>query len=68
MIEDIYNSVVMNDITNKHKINNTDLFHRVVRFVIENVGKTFSANFIVNFLKSEKRTISIETIYNYLDW
>lgn len=68
MIEDIYNSVVMNDITNKHKINNTDLFHRVVRFVIENVGKTFSANSIVNFLKSEKRTISIETIYNYLDW
>lgn len=64
----IYNSVVMNDITNKHKINNTDLFHRVVRFVIENVGKTFSANAMVNFLKSVKRTISIETIYNYLDW
>lgn len=55
MIEDIYNSVVMNDITNKHKINNTDLFHRVVRFVIENVGKTFSANFIVNFFKIRKK-------------
>jgi len=68
VVEDIYNSVVVNDIANKHKIPNTDLFNRVVRFVVENLGKTFSANSIVNFLKSEKRTISVETIYNYLEW
>lgn len=68
IVEDIYNSVVLNDITNKHSINNIDLFNRVVRFIVENVGKTFSANSIVNFLRSEKRTISVETIYNYLEW
>ena len=68
IVEGIYNSVVINDITNKHNISNVDLFNRVVRFVIENVGKTFSANSIVNFLKSEKRTLSVEAIYNYLEW
>ncbi len=68
IVEDIYHSVVVNDITNKHQIVNIDLFNRVVRFIVENVGKTFSANSIVNFLKSEKRTISVETIYNYLEW
>lgn len=68
IVEDIYNSVVVNDITNKHQITNIDLFSRVVRFVVENVGKTFSANSIVNFLKAEKRKISVETIYNYLEW
>lgn len=68
IVEDIYNSVVVNDITNKHKISNIDLFNRVVKFIVENVGKTFSANSIVNFLKSEKRNISVETIYNYLEW
>lgn len=68
IVEDIYNSVVVKDITNRHSITNIDLFNRVVRFVIENVGKTFSANSIANFLKSEKRTISVETIYNYLEW
>ncbi len=68
IVEDIYNSVVVNDITNKHQIVNIDLFNRVVRFIVENVGKTFSANSIVNCLKSEKRTISVETIYNYLEW
>ncbi len=68
VVEDIYNSVVVNDITNKHSVSNIDLFNRVVRFIVENVGKTFSANSIVNFLKSEKRTISVEAIYNYLEW
>jgi len=68
VVEGIYTSVVINDIINKHKITNTDLFNRVVRFIIENVGKTFSANSIANFLKSEKRTISTEAIYNYIEW
>ncbi len=68
IVEDIYNSVVVKDIVNRHSIANIDLFNRVVRFVIENVGKTFSANSIVKFFKNEQRSISIEAIYNYLDW
>jgi len=68
IVEDIYNSVVLNDITRSHKIADIDLFNRVVRFVIENVGKTFSANSVANFLKSEHRTVSVETVYNYLEW
>lgn len=68
IVEDIYNSVVIKDIVNRHSITNIDLFKRVVRFIVENVGKTFSANSIVNFLKSERRTISVEAIYNYLEW
>ena len=59
----IYNSVVVKDITKGHSIPNIDLFNRVVRFIVENVGKNFSANSIVNFLKSKKRTISVEAIY-----
>jgi len=68
IIEDIYNSVVLNDITRRHKIVQIDLFNRVVRFVIENIGKTFSANSVANFLKSEHRRVSVETVYNYLEW
>lgn len=68
IVEDIYNSVVIKDIVNRHSITNIDFFNRVVRFIVENVGKTFSANSIVNFLKSERRTISVEAIYNYLEW
>lgn len=68
IIEDIYNSVVIKDIVHKHSITNVDLFNHVVRFLIENIGKTFSANSIVNFLKNENRTISVEAIYNYIEY
>lgn len=68
IVEGIYHSVISNDITRRHDIKNVDLFNRVVKFVIENVGKTFSANAIVKFLKSEGRALSVESIYNYLEW
>ena len=32
------------------------------------MGKTFSASSIAKFLKSEHRTVSVGSIYNYLRW
>lgn len=68
IVDGIYSTVITNDIAKRHKIRNQDLFDRVVKFIVENVGKTFSANSIVGFLKSEKRAISVEAIYNYIKW
>ncbi len=68
IVDGIYASVITRDISKRHKIRNKELFDRVVRYVIENVGMTFSANTIVKFLKSENRSLSVETIYNYLKW
>ena len=68
IVEGIYNSVVTNDITKRHNITNFDLFNRCVKYIVENVGKTFSANAIVKFLKSEGRSLSVEAVYNYLSW
>ena len=68
IVEGIYHTVVSRDIVKRHRISRQDLFDRVVRFVIENMGRTFSANAITTFLKSEHRTVSVETIYNYLHW
>ena len=68
IVEGIYNSVITGDITRRHNITNFDLFNRVVKYVVENVGKTFSANAIAKFLKSEGRSLSVEAVYNYLSW
>lgn len=68
IIEGIYNSVITGDITKRHNITNFNLFNRVVKYVVENVGKAFSANAIVKFLKSQGRSLSVESVYNYLEW
>lgn len=68
IVEGIYHSVIISDITKRHAITNYDLFNRVVLYIVENVGKTFSANAIVKFLKSEGRSLSVGAVYNYLEW
>lgn len=68
IVEGILASVVEHDIARRHNIANYDLFTRVVKYVLENVGKTFSANAIVKFLKGEGRSLTVESIYNYLSW
>ena len=61
-------TVISRDIVKRHRISRQDLFDRVVKFIMENMGKTFSASSISRFLKSEHRTVSVESIYNYLRW
>lgn len=68
IVDGIYHTVVSRDIVKRHRINKQDLFDRVVKYVIENMGNTFSASSISSFLKSENRKVSIESIYNYLRW
>ena len=68
IVEGIYTSVITSDIARRHHITNYDLFNRVVKYIVENVGKTFSANAIAKFLKSEGRSLSVDTVYNYLSW
>ena len=68
IIDGIYSTVVTRDISMRHNISNLEMFNRVVRFILENLGKNFSAKTIFDFFKSQQRSISIETIYNYLAW
>lgn len=68
IVNGIYHTVISRDIVKRHRINRQDLFDRVVKYILENMGKTFSANSISKFLKSEHRTVSVESIYNYLHW
>ena len=64
---DIYNSVLLNDVISRHHIRDTELLERLIHFLMDNIGNIFSAKRIADFLKSQNRRISTETIYNYLD-
>jgi len=66
VVRDIYNSTIYKDIVQRSKIRKTELLERVVKFVFDNVGKTFSAKSVSDYLKNQKRTLDVETVYNYL--
>jgi len=65
-LSDVYNSVVMKDIITYHKIREVDLLDRIIRYIMDNTGHTFSANSISKFFKSEGRKVAVDTIVNYL--
>ncbi len=67
IVRDIYNSTIFSDIVKRNQVRKIDQLERVVKFVFDNVGKTFSAKSISDYLKSEHRSIDNETVYNYLE-
>ncbi len=66
IVRDIYNSTIFTDIVRRNEIRKIDQLERVVKFAFNNVGRTFSGASISKYLKSENRTINVETVYNYL--
>jgi len=66
IVKDIYNSTIYTDIVKRSQIRKVDQLERIVKFAFDNIGRTFSAASISKYLKSERRTIDNETVYNYL--
>ncbi len=67
IVKDIYNSTIFSDIVRRNQIRKIDQLERVVKFTFQNVGNTFSAKSISDYLKSEQRKLDNETIYSYLE-
>lgn len=67
IVRDIYNSTIFSDIVRRNQIRKVDQLERVVKYTFSNVGNTFSAKSISNYLKSEHRKIDNETVYSYLE-
>lgn len=67
IVRDIYNSTIFSDIVRRNQVKKIDQLERVVKYTFNNVGNTFSAKSISNYLKSEQRKIDNETVYSYLE-
>lgn len=63
---DIYNSVILKDVIQRNSIRDTALLESVVHYIMDNIGNIFSAKSVSDFLKSQGRRLSAETVYNYI--
>ncbi|MDU4652651.1 ATP-binding protein [Sneathia sanguinegens] len=67
-LQDLYNTVIVKDVIEYNKVRDVDMFNRILTYVFENIGQTFSSRSIQKFLKNENRNISVDTILNYLEY
>ena len=66
-LQDLYNSVVLRDIVQRTGAKDVDLLNRIMEYLMANPSQTFSAKGILNYFKSVDRTVSTQTLYNYLE-
>ena len=68
-LNDIYNSIILKDIVTRFNIKDIDLFNRIVEYIVTTPSQTFSAeNLSKYFYNQDDRTVSKETLYNYLEY
>jgi predicted AAA+ superfamily ATPase len=67
LIKNIYDSIVLRDVVERYKIRNIELLDRIMRFIIDNIGNTFSAKSIADYFKSQQRKVDLNTVYTYIE-
>lgn len=66
--DNVYNTIVLRDIIERENIRNVPLLRMLLKFVSDNIGKQFSAQSIVKFLKSQNTDTSAKVILSYLEY
>lgn len=66
-LEDIKDTIVLNDIVSRFNIRNIDFFKRLLVYMARQIGNIFSAENISKYLKSQNIKISTKVVLKYLE-
>lgn len=67
-LEAIYSTIVLHDIVERYKIRNIALLEKIVLFFLDNIGNLSNAKRIADFCKSQKVSVGVETVQNYMKY
>lgn len=67
-LQDLNDTIVLNDLIKRYNIRKVDLFTSLVNYVLKSNSRIFSAKSIHTYIKQQHLTCSINTIIKYLDY
>ncbi len=67
-LNDLDDTIVINDLIRRYNIRNEALFHSLVNFILRSNSRIFSANSIRDYIKDEHTSCSVNTIMKYLGY
>ncbi len=62
----VFESILLKDVVARFAVRNVPLLERLTRFVASSVGNPLSALSIARFLKSQRQSVTVETVQGYL--
>lgn len=65
-LTDIYGTILLKDVVQRNAIRDANQLERILDYAMEQVGHTLSAKSISDYLKSDRRSVSVDTVYGYL--
>lgn len=65
-LQSIYNSILLKDVIVRNTIRDAAMLDNIGKYLIGNSGKITSAKGISDYLKSQKRNVSVDTVLNYI--
>lgn len=65
-LQSIYNSVLLKDVIVRNNIRDAAMLDVISKYLIDNSGQITSAKGISDFMKSQKRKVSVDTVLNYI--
>lgn len=67
-LNDLDETIVLNDIINRYNIRKVQIFRRLVNYVLISNARIFSGNSVFKYLRSQKLDCSINTVMKYLGY
>lgn len=67
-LNDLDDTIVINDLINRYKIKKESLFKKIVNFVLRSNSRIISAKSIYNYIKETNDNCSINTVIKYLGY
>ena len=67
-LNDIYDSIIIKDIVKRFNIKDIDLLNRIVTYILTTPSQVFSPDSLKKYMQSDSRNVSLETLYNYVDY
>lgn len=67
-LEDLDDTIVINDLINRYKIRKTALFKSIVNYVLRSNARIYSVSSIRDYLKTQNEDCSLNTIIKYLGY
>lgn len=67
-INSLYSTILLKDIISRFNVRNVQLFENLAKYVFNNIGSIFSGRSISKYLKSQKISVGLDTIQNYLQY
>ncbi|MDX9769704.1 MAG: ATP-binding protein [Tenuifilaceae bacterium] len=65
-LQSLYSTVLLKDVIVRNSIRDAALLEKIAEYIVDNAGNITTANSISQFLKSQQRKASVETVQSYI--